>query len=704
MYADKEQTELMQLTKDWIKTAEENSKSNSDIEESEVEELRKLIRYHDWRYYVLSDPKISDYEYDLLFKKLEQVEEDNPNLVTNDSPTQRVAEGLTDKFESVEHAAPMLSLANSYNEEDLKEFDRRVRELSGKENIEYVAEPKFDGSSIALLYEDDKLIRAATRGNGTVGDDITNNARVMHTIPLNAAFSEHGVHKIELRGEVVIAHDVFLKINEKREDEGLSVFQNSRNTAAGGLRMKDPSEVAKRGMEAFVYQIGYAVDKDGNNLLGKKLRKHDENIQLLSKLGFKTPGIEKTLGDIDNTIQFCKEWEEKRDEYEYEIDGMVAKVNDVQIQDEVGATSHHPRWAMAYKFKAKQAKSKLKNVEFQVGRTGAITPVAKIEPVRLAGVTISSISLHNEDFIEEKDIRENDVLIVERAGDVIPYVVGVDKDKREAEEDLISFPEKCPSCDSELIRLEGEAAWRCINAECPAQTEEKLIHFVSKGAMDIDGLGKDIVKRFIREELISAIHDIYNLDYDKILGLEGWKEKSVKNLKEGIEASKENPLWRLVVALGIRHVGSATAKMLASKVKDIYELTEWTQEELVELEDVGPIVAESIYDFFQNEANIKLIKELEEAGVNIENEGSTEPQSDVLDGKSFLFTGSLSNFTRDEAKEMVEQNGGKTISSVSKKLNYLVVGENAGSKLEKARKLGSIEIISEEDFLEMIKT
>lgn len=696
MYTKELQKDLQTLSNNWI----EGDKSTDNPEQS-IKELRDILRYHDWLYYVLSEPKISDFNYDHLFKKLQELEKENPDLLSHDSPTQRVAQGLTDTFETVSHSVPMLSLDNSYNEEDLLEFDRRVRELSGKDNIEYVAEPKFDGSGIALLYEDDKLVRAATRGNGVMGEEITNNARVIYSIPLKADFSKYNIYKAELRGEVVIAHKVFQKINEKREEEGLSLFQNSRNTAAGGLRMKDPSEVAKRGMDAFVYQLSYAVDKEGNNLLGHLLREHDENIQKLYELGFKTPGIEKTLGNIQSVIRFCKEWEEKRDTYEYEIDGMVIKVNDLQIQDEVGSTAHHPRWAMAYKFKAKQARSRLVSVEFQVGRTGAITPVAKIEPVPLAGVTISSISLHNEDFINEKDICEGDMLIVERAGDVIPYVVGVVESERKENAKRVEFPDKCPSCGTEPVRLEGEAAWRCINAECPAQTEEKLIHFVSKVAMDIDGLGKDIVKRFISEGLISAIHDIYNLDYDRILALDGWKEKSVENLKKGIEASKENPVWRLIVALGIRHVGSATGKMLAKQVKSVLDLRDFSIEQLSELPDVGPVVAESIYDFFHNEANIHLINQLSETGVRIESE-SDENKSDKLEGKSFLFTGSLSKFTRDEAKEMVEQNGGRNISSVSKKLDYLVVGENAGSKKTKAEQIDTIQIISEEEFLNLI--
>lgn len=698
MYTKDSQKELLLLSEKWL--ADKQTESNP---EKAVKELSEILRYHEWLYYVLNEAKISDFDYDVLFKKLKALEEKHPELLDKNSPTQRIAEGLSEDFESVAHSVPMLSLDNSYNEADLLEFDRRVQQLSGKEAIQYIAEPKFDGSGIALLYENDKLIRAATRGNGTMGEDITNNARVIKSIPLTANFSKYGIHRIELRGEVVIAHSVFEEINAQRAKEGLALFQNSRNTAAGGLRMKNPSEVAKRGMEAFVYQIGYAVDKEGNNLLGNALLSQHENIKMLFKLGFKTPDKEKTLGSIQNAIAFCQEWEEKRNNYAYEIDGMVLKVDDLHIQEEVGYTAHHPRWAMAFKFKAKQAESRLNSVDFQIGRTGVLTPVAKIDPVRLAGVTISSISLHNEDFIKEKDIRLGDLLIVERAGDVIPYIVSVVKSARSGKELALKFPKTCPSCNSALLRAEGEVAWRCIYAECPAQSEEKLIHFVSKGAMDIDGLGKDIIKRFVKEGLISGIHDIYELNFAKILALEGWKERSVENLKAGIEKSKENPTWRLLVALGIRHVGTATAKMLAKQVKSILDLKDISREELSELPDIGPKVAESIFDFFHSETNIQLIERLAEMGVSIASEDQNEAQSDVLANKSFLFTGSLSRFTRDEAKELVEQNGGKTISSLSKKLDYLVVGENAGSKKTKAEQIESIKIISEEDFLNLIK-
>lgn len=670
---------------------------------SDVSELRDVLRYHDWKYYVQAEPSISDIEYDKLFKALKDIEAKHPELVTPDSPTQRVAQVLTSDFQTVEHTVPMLSLSNSYNADDLFAFDESVKKLSNREDIQYAVEPKYDGASIALIYENDKLTRAATRGNGTEGEEITSNAKQIKNIPLEAGFSKFGISKIELRGEVVIELGIFDRMNEEREREGLKVFQNSRNTASGSLRMKDPAEVAKRNLEAFIYQIGYAADADGNELLGDTLLSHFENIDMLDALGFQTPQDEKTLApSIEAVSQFVKDWEEKRDGYNYEIDGMVIKVNDLRLQNSLGFTAHHPRWAIAFKFKARQATTQLLNIEYQVGRTGAVTPVAKLDPVRLAGVTVSSVSLHNADFIEEKDIHIGDYVKVERAGDVIPYIDSVDLSKR-AEVEEVVFPTECPSCSAHLVRPEGEAVWRCENAECPAQAEERMIHFVSKGAMDIEGLGKDIVKRFMAEGIVSKIEDIYRLDYDKILALEGWKDKSVENLRNGVEKSKNQPLWRLLVALGIRHVGSATAKMLEKQIQRIDDLVSWNAESLAELEDIGPKVADSILSFFHNEENQALIKSLEELGVKVEKtEEDNKLKSNKLEGLTFLFTGALSRFSRDKAKELVEENGGKNLSGVSAKLNYLVAGEKAGSKLTKAEKLG-IPVISEDEFLGMIE-
>lgn len=675
-----------------------------DLSANDLDDLRLVIKFHDWKYYEQSDNLISDFQYDQLFKSLKDIEAKNPELVTPDSPTQRVASDITNEFKTVLHTVPMLSLSNSYNAEDLQSFHDSVVKLTNTENISYCVEPKFDGASIALLYENDQLVRAATRGNGVEGEEITNNAKQIKSIPQKVNFSKYGIAKIELRGEVVIEDGVFEKINKDRADEGLKTFQNSRNTASGSLRMKDSKEVAKRGLEAFIYQIGFAESATGENLLGENLKSHFENIKLLSSLGFKVPESETDVfKNIENVVNFCKTWEAKRDNYNYEIDGMVVKVDEIALQNRVGATAHHPRWAIAYKFKARQATTQLQSVEYQVGRTGAITPVAKLNPVRIAGVTVSSVSLHNADFIMQKDIQIGDFVKVERAGDVIPYIAEVDLEKRN-NSTPIQFPMHCPSCNSELVKPKEEAVWRCENAECPAQSEERIIHFVSKGAMDIDGLGKDIVKRFMKEGLLENIEDIYDLDYGKILALEGWKEKSVQNLKQGVENSKTQPIWRLLVGLGIRHIGSATAKMLEKQVQNILEFKDWTQEALTELEDVGPKVAESITQFFDNENNIHLIKKLGELGVKIEKtEEDNQLESNKLEGLTFLFTGTLTRFSRDVAKELVEKNGGKNLSGVSSKLNYLVAGEKAGSKRTKAEKIETIKIISEDDFLEMIE-
>ena len=698
MYTTSEQQHLNHLTETLVKGEGHHSTAEK------VESLRQVIKYHDWRYYVLSEPIITDYDYDTLFKELRKLEADHPDLVTADSPTQRVARGLTEDFAQVGHLVSMLSLDNSYNAEDVIDFDRKVKELTNQPHVEYCVEPKFDGSSIALVYENDQLVRAATRGDGTVGEDITNNARALASIPLSAPFSKFGIYRIELRGEVIIKKNVFERINEERKKQGLKTFQNSRNTASGSLRLKDSKEVRTRGLEAVLYHVSYAVDKNETNLLATKLLSHYGNIELLNQCGFKTPIKElKICKDAEQVSAFLKEWETKRLTYEIETDGMVIKVNNLKMQEQCGSTSHHPRWAIAYKFAAKQAQSKLVDIEYQVGRTGAITPVAKIEPVRLAGVTISSISLHNEDFITEKDIKMGDTVIVERAGEVIPYIVGVVADLRDGSEKKIHFPKTCPSCSSELIRPEDESAWRCDNADCPAQAEERIIHYVSKDAMDIDGLGRSTIIDFIQRGYLPNLEYIYELPYDDIGKLEGWGEKSVANLKEGIESSKGRPIWRLMNALGIRHVGVTTSKDLSKHVKNIFEFEHMTDEHLTNIEGIGPIVAHSIFEFFHNKGNIHLLEKLKEFGVNTENRPEDAiAKNNKLQGKTFLFTGSLQQFTRDRAKQLVEENGGTLLSGVSTKLNYLVVGEDAGSKLTKAKAIPTIEVLTEDEFLKLI--
>lgn len=684
-----------------------------EITVKDIDLLRELIVYLDQKYYLESETLVNDLEYDQLFDALKNIENENPDLITEDSPTQNVAKGLSSDFTTILHSVPMLSLDKCYNQEDLQSFDDSLRKLVAEgEEIEYSIEPKFDGSSIALLYENDILVRAATRGDGIEGEDITQNARMIANIPQKVNFSAFGISKIELRGEVVIEHGVFKQLNEDREKEGLKVFENSRNTASGSLRMKDPQEVSKRGLEAFIYQVGYLLDLDGNDILSSKFLNQSEIIAWLGEIGFQVPKKETAVfKTVQEVIDFCFDWQEKRNDYNYEIDGMVIKLNNIRLQNLVGHTARHPRWAIAFKFKARQATTQLLTIEYQVGRTGAVTPVAKLEPVRLAGVTVSSVSLHNEDFIKEKDIRINDFVFVERAGDVIPYISGVDLKQRNETQEVV-FPTECPSCNTRLSKPESEVIWRCENADCPAQVEERIIHFASKGAMNIDGLGKDIIKRFVSEGFLETIEDIYELPNKEaeILALDGWKQKSFQNLKNSIENSKNQPFMRLIVGLGIRHIGTTTAKNLAKQANSIFDFKDWEKEKLEELEDIGPKVAESIFLFFNNEKNIELLEKLKVLGLKTEKteEEMQASASNVLAEKTFLFTGTLTLFSRDKAKELVEENGGKNISAVSKNLDYLVVGEKAGSKLSKAEKINKdageivVNILTEQAFLDMI--
>ncbi len=701
MYTEEKQRELIQKTKQFLKVTIDQIKTIDDAK-AIINDLREVIRYHDWRYYVLANPVISDYEYDKLFHLLKKIEQKYPQLITPDSPTQRVASGLTKEFPQIKHLAPMLSLDNSYNEEDLRDFDRRVKEATGLDIVEYSVEPKFDGAGISLVYEDNLFVRGATRGDGIVGEDITNNLRTIKTIPLSADFRSYGIKKIEIRGEVLIRKDLFKKINQERLEEGLPPFANPRNAAAGSIRLQDPKEVAKRGLEAFVYQITYAVDPDGNNLLGTKIKKHNESIRMLYELGFRSPFKEiKVCRGIDEVIDYCRQWQEKRDEYPYELDGMVVKVNDIALYNKLGVTSHHPRWAIAFKFRARQATTKIIKVVFQVGRTGAVTPVAKLEPVEIGGVTVSSVSLINEDFIKEKDIRIGDLVLIERAGDVIPYVVKVVTEARTGDEKPIEFPKKCPSCGSPLVKPPGEAVWRCVNINCPAQVVERMIYFASKDAMDIRGLGEAIVKKFYELGYLKSIPDIYRLPYEKIKKLEGWGEKSVENLKKAVEESKHRPINRLITGLGIRYVGKVTAKTLAEHIRCVEDLEKWSVEELESLPDIGYVVARSIYDFFHNEQNINMIKELKSLGVQTCKEKEEKIQH-IFDGKTFVFTGALKCCSREIAQEIVERLGGHATSSVSRKTSYVVVGENPGSKLRRAQQLG-VKTINEEQFIQMIK-
>jgi len=712
---------LQQTTNELLKTIKEER-----LTTGEIDTLREVLRFHEHRYYIQNDPLISDFEYDTLYKGLEALEKEAPDLIVPDSPTQRVAKGLTKDFPAAPHLVPMLSLDNSYNSDDLLDFDRKARELTGLTEIEYCVEPKFDGASISLIYENDHLERGATRGDGVRGDDITPNIKQIRTIPLSAKFSDYGLQTVEIRGEVLINKNNFKKFNEALAEQGLSPLANPRNAAAGTLRIKDPMEVRRRNLETFVYHVSYYVSKEGvqktddglqmagdNNEvpssvidhLSSYLTTHSGTLDMLWELGFRSPAKEKkVLKGIQAVIDYCNEFEAHRDDLPYEIDGMVIKVNDFELQDKMGMTTHHPRWAMAYKFKARQATSKLLRIEYQVGRTGNIGPVAKIEPVHIGGVTVSSISLFNEDVIREKDIRIGDTVLVERAGDVIPYIVKPLTELRTGEEEPIVFPKCCPSCGDEIVRTAEEAAWRCVNISCPAQTLERLMHFASKDAMDIRGLGEANIEKFYKLGLLTSIPQIYQLDYEAIGKMEGFGTKSITNLRSAIEGSKNQPLHRLIYALGIRFVGETMAKTLANAVSHLLDLKNFDEEKLKTLEDVGPKVAGSVVQFFANDDNIRMIEELESLGLQLKNERKEVAADGNLEGQTFLFTGTLHKLKRSEAEELVEKNGGKIVSGVSSKLNYLVVGEDAGSKLEKAKKIASIRILSEDQFLEMVST
>ncbi|MEI8073674.1 MAG: NAD-dependent DNA ligase LigA [Bacteroidota bacterium] len=672
--------------------------SNSDL----LLQLKDLLRFHEYRYYVLNDPLIADFEYDQLYKQLAHFEAKHPELITNDSPTQRVGNSLNQGFQTVPHLVPMLSLDNSYNADDLIDFDRKARELSGTENINYCIEPKFDGASISLIYENDQLVRAITRGDGVEGEEITNNIKQIRSIPLTARFSDYGISQIEIRGEIIMSKSSFEKYNQLLVSQGSASLANPRNAASGSLRMKDPREVALRNLDAFLYHISYFQTIDGRAV--EALASHSGSLQLLWELGFRSPQKEKkVVQGIQPVIDYCLEFEAKRDELPYEIDGMVIKVNDLAMQEKLGMTSHHPRWAIAYKFKARQATTRLRAIEFQVGRTGAVTPVAKLDPVYLGGVTVSSISVHNEEYIKEKDLKIGDHVLIERAGDVIPQIVKSLTELRNGEETAILFPKNCPVCSSELFKEESEAVWRCINIECEAQVVEKMIHFVSKDAMDIKSFGEANVRKFFELGYLKDIPGIYQLPYEKIGSLEGFGKKSLDNLQSAIEASKLQPLHRLIYALGIRFVGETTAKTLANAVENIYDFILKDEAELLELEDVGIKVAKSIHQFFQNEQNIEILHQLEDLGLQFKNVKKEATGVDSLGGQTFLFTGTLNKLKRSDAEEMVEKNGGKIMSGVSSKLNYLIVGEDAGSKLEKAKKINTIHIISEDEFLQLIQ-
>jgi len=692
MYNKEQIQGLEAVTKDFLKNPHH----------IELTALKQVLQFHEYQYYVIANPIISDFEYDQLYQQLLQMEAANPGLITADSPSQRVGNSLNNQFETLPHLVPMLSLENSYDADDLNDFDRKAKEGAQLDNINYCVEPKFDGASISLVYENDMLVRACTRGDGVAGEEITQNIKQIRSIPLSIPLSSYGIQQMEIRGEVIMSKKSFDDFNQKLIAKQLPTLANPRNAAAGSLRMKDPKEVADRNLDAFIYHISFYTLHAGAST-PDLLKTHSGSLELLWNMGFRSPQKEKKLfPHIESVIQFCKDFELERDHLPYEIDGLVIKINDFALQEKLGMTSHHPRWAIAYKFKARQATTILENVEFQVGRTGAVTPVAKLHPVAIGGVTVSSISMHNEEYIKEKDLRLGDTVIIERAGDVIPQIVQSISSLRKGTEKIIAFPSTCPVCDYILEKEETEAVWRCNNPACAAQIVERMIHFVSKDAMDIKSFGDANIRKFYELGILKNIPQIYQLDFSQIGQLEGFGKKSVDNLIAAIEASKQQPLYRLIYALGIRYVGETTAKTIASQIHHILDLVQLTEEQLQAFDDVGVKVAKSIKQYFSEEKNITLINALEALGLNMIQTNATAVDGN-LSGLNFLFTGTLTQLKRTEAEAMVEARGGHILSGVSSKLNYLVVGEDAGSKLEKAKKIASIKIITEAEFVELVK-
>lgn len=656
-----------------------------------VDELHKLLNQYGYEYYVLDKPSVPDSEYDKRMQELIALETEFPQLKTPNSPTQRIGGEVLEGFQKVRHRIPMLSLANAFNEGDLRDFDRRVRQTVG--DTAYVCELKIDGLAVSLRYENGVFVQGSTRGDGTVGEDITANLRTVRSIPLQLTEKV----TIEVRGEVFMPKKSFAKLNKEREENGEILFANPRNAAAGSLRQLDPKIAASRNLDVFLYAIGE------NHL--ELIERHSEGLNYLDRLGLKTNQERRLCSTIDDVLEYIKEWQEKRPDLPYEIDGIVVKVDRYDQQEKLGTTVKSPRWAIAYKFPAEEVMTKLIGIDLSVGRTGVVTPTGILEPVRVAGTTVQRASLHNEDLIKEKDIRIGDYVIVKKAGDIIPEVVRSVPEKRTGKENPFAMPTHCPACGSELVRLEGEVALRCINPKCPAQIREGLIHFVSRNAMNIDGLGEKVITQLFQENLVADVADIYKLTKDQLIQLERMGEKSVQNLLTAIEASKENSLERLLFGLGIRHVGAKAAKILAQTYEHIDRLMEAKEEELQAITDIGEKMANSIVTYFQAPEVKELIDELKSLGVNVTYKGE-RPQNiaDIespVAGKTIVLTGKLTNLSRNEAKEKLEQLGATVTGSVSKKTDIVIAGADAGSKLEKAQSL-DIEIWSEEQFLEIL--
>lgn len=656
-----------------------------------VEKLREEIRRYDYYYYVLNQPLISDAEYDKLFRELQELEEKYPELVTPDSPTQRVGAPPAEEFAPVEHAIPMLSLQNCFDDEELEEWDERVRRLLGGEPVEYVCEPKLDGLSVELVYVDGVFTVGSTRGDGRVGEDVTRNLRTIKQVPLKLFPLNGKLPKLlEARGEVYMEKEAFRKLNEERAKRGEPLFANPRNAAAGSLRQLDPNVTASRPLKIFFYGLGRAE--------GIEIRSQAELLTIFPRLGLPVNPLWKLCKTLDEVKAFYRELLAMRHELPYEMDGMVIKVNDFAQREILGEVSRAPRWAIAYKFPAEEATTRVLDIVVQVGRTGVLTPVAILEPVEVSGATVSRATLHNEDEIRRKDIRIGDWVVVRRAGEVIPEVVKSIPERRTGQEREFKMPERCPSCGGPVIRPPGEVAYRCENLSCPARIKESIRHFASRRAMDIEGLGEKLVDKLVDSGLVRKLSDIYRLKKEDLVHLEGMGDKSAQNLLDQIERSKDVGLARLIFALGIRYVGEHTAEILAEHFPSLDALSKADYYELVQIPGIGPRIAQSIVDFFRNEENRRLIQELKELGVKTEAE---KPKEGPLSGKTFVFTGALSAFSREEARRIVESLGGRVASTVSRRVDYVVVGKDPGEKFRKAQELG-IPILTEEEFRKLV--
>ncbi len=660
-----------------------------------LEHLKKEIHDHNYRYYVLADPAISDREYDLLLQELTEIERQHPELITPDSPSRRVGGEPLKEFTTVEHAVPMLSLSNTYSSDEIYDFDRRVRSIVTDNHVEYVCELKIDGVAISLKYKDGFFRLGATRGDGTRGDDITKNLATVKSIPLRIQKAKNVPDEFEVRGEVYMRKHDFEVMNRERELLAEKVFANPRNATAGTLKLLDPKQVAQRPLDAFFYFF-YC----NNNPVAH----HYESLTLLRELGFPVNPHAKLCKSVDEVMNYCKEWEDKRESLPYEIDGVVIKVDSMHDQQQLGTIAKSPRWAVAFKFESKKVETLLKGITLQVGRLGTITPVAELQPVLLAGTTVSRATLHNEDYIKELDIRIGDTVIVEKGGDVIPKVSSVVLEKRIKSLSTFVMPSTCPECGSRLFRSEGEAAYYCDNFECPAQIRGRIEHFAHRGAMDIEGLGEKLVDALVANNLVSNVADIYALRKEKLAALDRMGEKSASNLIDAIEKSKSNPFHRLLFALGIRYVGSGVAVILADNYLSINVLMKATKEELETIQGIGPRIAESIVRFFQGKKNQTIIERLRKSGVVMERAlKKQQKQSTQLSGKTFVLTGTLNRWSREEATQLIQQKGGKVVGSVSSKTDFVVTGSDPGSKIDKALSFG-VKILNEDEFIHLLES